>query len=81
VRQDKILRDFATLPPELQQQVADFIAFLRTRYTATTPSKTTKRAKLAKEDFIGMWRNREDMHDSTAWVRGIRDREWMSRDA
>jgi hypothetical protein len=76
MKQDKIWRDFAALPPEIQQQVADFIAFLRTRYAPASSNKTPKRAKLAKEPFVGIWRHREDMRDSTAWVRHLRDREW-----
>ncbi|MBI4674027.1 MAG: DUF2281 domain-containing protein [Chloroflexi bacterium] len=80
MKQEKIWREFAALSPELQQQVIDFIAFLRTRYAVTSASSATKRTNLAKEPFIGMWRNRKDMNDSTSWVRGIRQREWMSRD-
>lgn len=26
--------------------------------------------------FIGMWRDREEMQDSTQWVRAIRQQEW-----
>jgi hypothetical protein len=70
---------FADLPPEAQQEVVDFIAFLQTRYA---PSPTRKRArppKLSKEAFIGMWRNRKDLQDSRAWVRNLREHEWMRR--
>lgn len=81
MKEQKIWRDFDALPPELQQQVADFIAFLKTRYAPPQPSKASKRTRLAKEPFIGMWRNREDMQDSTAWVRSVREREWMNRNA
>jgi Protein of unknown function (DUF2281) len=81
MKEQKIWRDFDALPPELQQQVADFISFLRTRYAPSQPNKTTKRTRLAKEPFIGMWRNRDDMRDSTAWVRNTREREWMNRNA
>ena len=67
---------FSELPPEAQQQVIDFIAFLQTRYLPARPRKTTKSPKLAKETFIGMWRNRADLQDSTKWVRNLREREW-----
>jgi hypothetical protein len=81
MKEQEIWRDFAALSPELQQQVADFISFLRTRQASSRPNKTNKRTRLANEPFIGMWRNRKDMRDSAAWVRGIRDHEWMNRDA
>jgi len=75
--QGKIWREFIALPPEAQQQVADFIAFLRTRYKKMRPPKKSKQVKLADDPFIGMWRDRDDMQDSSAWVRGIREQEWV----
>ena len=32
------------------------------------------------EPFIGMWRDREEMADSTAWVRRLRARQWSRAD-
>ncbi len=81
MKEERIWREYAALPPELQKQVADFITFLRTHYAPRRASKTAKRTKLADEPFIGMWRNRKDLQDSTAWVRRVRQREWMSRHA
>ena len=81
MRQERAWREYTALPPELQKQVADFITFLRARYAPSRVSKTAKRTKLANEPFIGMWRNRADLHNSRAWVRKVRRREWMSRDA
>ena len=31
---------------------------------------------LAEEPFVGIWQDRPDMEDSSAWVRAIRAREW-----
>ena len=70
---------FADLPPEAQQQVMDFIAFLQTRYLLVRPRKTTRPTKLTKDPFIGLWRNRADLDDSHAWVRSLREREWAGR--
>jgi hypothetical protein len=81
MREDRIWREYTALPPELQKQVADFITFLRTRYVPSRVSKTAKHTRLANDLFIGMWRNRKDMQDSRAWVRSIRQSEWMSRHA
>lgn len=81
MKEENVWREYTALPPELQKQVADFITFLRTRKTPLRASKTAKRTKLADEPFIGMWRNREDMRNSNAWVRSIRQGEWTSRHA
>jgi hypothetical protein len=70
---------FVDLSPAAQQQVADFITLLHSRCGRLRPHKTTKRTILAKEAFIGMWRDRDDFQDSSAWVRKLRTREWEKR--
>ena len=71
-----LVRDIGSLPPEAQKQVSDFVAFLKTRYPVAKSGRKAKRTKLADEPFIGMWRDREDMQDSSAWVRRLRESEW-----
>lgn len=79
MKQDEIWRQLTTLPLEAQQQVIDFIALLHARYAPSDVRQTAKRTRLASEPFIGMWRNREDLQDSNAWVRSLREREWVNR--
>ena len=81
MNQKTVWQDFSNLPPEAQRQVLDFIAFLQARYVSPRSRKNVKPTKLAKEAFIGMWRNRDDLRDSSAWVRNTREREWVSRRA
>jgi AbrB family looped-hinge helix DNA binding protein len=38
-----------------------------------------RRKSLKDQPFVGMWRDREDMADSSEWVRTTRQREWTSR--
>jgi hypothetical protein len=76
MNQERVWREFAELPPEAQRQVIDFIAFLRERYGGTGSVRKFPSADLAKETFIGIWTDREDMQDSSAWVREAREREW-----
>jgi hypothetical protein len=73
---EDILQDFATLPPEAQRQVADFIAFLLARYGRSRLSENPESFCPPTDTFIGMWRDRSDLQDSSAWVRSIRNREW-----
>lgn len=74
--QQELLNEFLSLPAEAQRQVIDFIAFLRQRYKSTEPSSESADLDLVNDDFIGMWRDRQDLADSTAWVRNVRDNEW-----
>lgn len=71
-----IAREFALLPPEAQKQLVDFMAFLKMRYPISSAVKKVSSMKLIEEPFVGMWRGREDMVDSTKWVRELRQREW-----
>jgi hypothetical protein len=71
-----LLKEMASLPIEAQKQVIDFIAFLKTRYPTARVVPKTKRVRLSDEPFIGIWQGREEMRDSTAWVRSLRHREW-----
>ncbi len=73
-----LLRDIESLPTEAQKEIRDFVAFLKTRYTAKSAKavKRARRVKLEDEPFIGMWKDREDMKDSVEWVSRMRDREW-----
>ncbi len=73
--QSDIWNDYNSLPIDAQRQVADFIAFLRQRQSHAEP-KRSRRADWEDEPFVGMWRDRNDMADSTAWVRRTRRQEW-----
>lgn len=72
-----MLDDFKKLPPNAQQEVVDFIAFLKDRYSnSQTVSKKNLHTPLAQDAFIGMWRLRDDLQDSSQWVRDLRRKEW-----
>jgi uncharacterized protein YfbU (UPF0304 family) len=76
MKMESIWRQFDTLPTEAKREVIDFIAFLQIRYMRSSAVKKNKRLKLRKEPFVGMWKDREDLSDSVAWVRDLRRREW-----
>ena len=76
MEKDKVLSEFDALPQNAQQQVIDFIAFLQTRYKPEVSKREAKRKEITGESFIGIWKNREDMRNSSAWVRNIRETEW-----
>jgi len=71
-----IVREVAALPPEARQQIIDFVAFLKARYSRVPAARKSKPTELAKEPFVGMWKTRRDLQDSQAWVRSLRQCEW-----
>lgn len=75
MNQEKIWQELTELPADAQQMVADFVGFLHTKY-APSISRNQTRTPLQDEPFVGMWREREDMSDSTRWVRQLRTDGW-----
>jgi hypothetical protein len=74
MEQDKIYKDISNLPPEARRQVFDFISFLKSRYKR--PQKKVMRNNIINDPFIGIWKDREDMKDSSRWLRNVRNSEW-----
>ena len=75
---DRLLRDIASLPEDAQQQVAAFVALLRSRSRTKRGGKPRSLVAFTDDPFIGMWRDREDMRNGGAvWVRRLREREWV----
>lgn len=76
----ELLTEFVALPDEAQRQVADLVVFLRQRYASEPSNSPIKEVTLMEDDFFGLWRDREDMADSTAWVRKLRMSDWRPKD-
>ena len=73
---EEILTEIAALPPEAQRQIENLITVLKESYRDSPPFKTAPSSDMRTEPFVGMWRNREDVSDSTAWVRNAREKHW-----
>ena len=70
----RIEERFRALPPEAQKQILDFMAFLEQRYRSAP--RRRRRRPLRAYAFVGLWREREDVQESTEWVRRLRRQEW-----
>ena len=74
---EEIIREISALPPEAQRLVEDFVAFLRQRYEFSLINKPIADKSLIDDEFIGVWSDRDEMADSSAWVRRTRESEWV----
>lgn len=72
-----VSKKISKLPPEAKQQVQDFVDFLYERYVKDEAKKSGDKSIL-ESSFYGMWKDREDMQDSTAWVRKVRKSQWSN---
>jgi hypothetical protein len=73
---EQLLREIEALPEAERRQVADFVAFLRSRARQRRPRRPANLPPISEDPAIGMWWDREEMRDSVAWVRSVRQREW-----
>ena len=73
-----ISREITKLPPEGQQEVFDFVVFLRSRFGQCEEAVSGK-DEMKNEPFVGMWADRNDMQDSAGWVREKRRVQWPER--
>lgn len=77
IEKSQIWSQFESLPPAAQRQVADFIAFLNARIQRDRGTRDGAASlPLRDEGFVGLWKEREDLSDSAAWVRQLRREEW-----
>jgi hypothetical protein len=68
-----ILEKVRSLPIEKQQAILNFADSLTQKsHAAAAEFKTDWQ----NNPSIGMWKDREDMQDSTDWVRQTRKQEW-----
>lgn len=63
------------LPEVAQREVLHFIEFIRSRYPAAPPTtQPTPKRKMSWSEtpLYGLWQDREEMTDPTAYVRRLR---------
>lgn len=51
---------------------------LEQKLQARNLPKEIEQSNLENEPFVGMWKDREDLKDSSQWVRQIRQQEWTN---
>lgn len=75
---EQITKDLDSLPEEAQTLLIDFIQLLKKNYISTevNTSDMVLLDDIEDEPFVGMWKEREDMTDSSQWVREVRKQEW-----
>jgi hypothetical protein len=78
IQKSHIWNQFESLPPGAQRQVADFVAALSARFQRQHERTAHMASPLQQESFVGLWKDREEMADSVAWVRQLREEEWRS---
>ncbi|MEX0646463.1 MAG: DUF2281 domain-containing protein [Balneolaceae bacterium] len=73
----ELIKRIRKLPSEAQQEAADFVEFLTQKYIQQpVDSSSSKKKSILESSFRGILKDREDMQDSTKWVRELRKSRW-----
>ena len=80
--QRQIQQDLSGLPEDMLQEVWDFALFLQEKrkqhgVLRRIKTKQVNNQSLSAEPFIGIWKNRQEMTDSSEWVKQLRQEEWV----
>lgn len=70
-----VLEKFDQLPPNARKEASDFVRFLYDRYVMPQRSRSILKP-ISESPFVGMWKDRVDLADSSAWVREQRQSQW-----
>jgi hypothetical protein len=71
--EEELIKQLKKLPFEAQQEAANFVEFLSKKYLQQSDkTDSSKKKSILESSFRGMWKDREDMQDSTKWVRELR---------
>ena len=81
--QRQIQQDLSGLPEDMLQEVWDFALFLQEKrkqhgVLRRIKTKQVNNQSLSAEPFIGIWKNRQEMTDSSEWVKQLRTNEWAT---
>lgn len=73
----ELIKRIRKLSSEAQQEAADFVEFLTQKYIQQpVDSSSSKKKSILESSFRGILKDREDMQDSTKWVRELRKSRW-----
>ncbi len=70
---ESLKRDLVALSVADRQRVFDLVAALQQQQQQVRSPQGLQFDHFA---FVGMWRDRPEMRNSTAWVRTIRQQQW-----
>ena len=68
--------EYAALPPDAQQTVAAFVAFLGRQPRTRPKRRAGHRVPFREDPAFGRWRDRPEMEDSIEYIRQLRRREF-----
>jgi hypothetical protein len=73
-----LTKKIESLPINAQNEVSDFVDFLIQKREIKRKRQSKITSRLVEDKFIGLWANREDLSNSSLWIRKLRETDWAS---
>jgi hypothetical protein len=75
----KLLDSLVQIIHSLSQEEQEILQQkLRINSSEVQENNLEKLTSLENDPFVGMWQKREDLEDSSQWLRHLRKQEWIS---
>lgn len=75
----ELIKQIRKLSSEAQREAADFVEFLTNKYIRKSEETDSPGKKsILENSFRGVWKDRDDLQDSTRWVRDLRKSRWAN---
>ena len=75
----QLVSEIATLPPMARQELEQFLMELKLRYARQQSLTPEERTRWMNPEIFGMYADREDLTDSSAYIRKLRDEQWSAK--
>ncbi|AMJ66973.1 hypothetical protein [Hymenobacter sp. PAMC 26628] len=75
----QLVKEIEGLPDEAKQEVEALVLALKLRYSRQTPLTQEELIGWADPEVFGMYADREDMRDSTAYISKLRQEQWGAK--
>lgn len=72
----QLIENFNALPKDAQKIVVELVTLLGKKEQRPKSLRKSATTSLVNEKFIGLWKERDDMQDSNAYIRNLRRSEW-----
>jgi len=73
MNEKKVIKQFSELSDSAKAEASDFISFLHRKYKIKSSKRTGSNNKLK---FYDIFKERDEMKDSTLWVSEVRRKNW-----
>lgn len=75
MNEEKTSKQFNELSEAAKNEASDFISYLHKKYKIKNSKNNGRKNKLK---FYGIFKDKDDMKDSTIWVRDVREKHLMN---